>query len=332
MKINYKNILCIILFLAVIIIFSPKSQAAGLVINFSKSTANVGDTITVTVTGQGIAGRADLTVSGPATLSESSVWVDNNSASVTANITGEGSVRITATPTSMADSTTEVAYTEPTAGTITVSSSSSSTSTSTGSSSTTSTETEESSNANLSNLGIRPNDFSGFQPGTTTYNVTVPEDVDSVEVYATAQDSSATVSGTGNQTLQYGANVLNVVVTAENGTTKTYTINVNREEAEEEETEEFKRSFMCWKEKHPFPKEQSEACVKYLERVIDARVCAIVSKQYRGSYWKAALLAASMDEVLDSMGGRSDFAYQYYLKFSNHRAFRAELRKLVKGL
>ena len=238
MKINYKNILCIILFLAVIIIFSPKSQAAGLVINFSKSTANVGDTITVTVTGQGIAGRADLTVSGPATLSESSVWVDNNSASVTANITGEGSVRITATPTSMADSTTEVAYTEPTAGTITVSSSSSSTSTSTGSSSTTSTETEESSNANLSNLGIRPNDFSGFQPGTTTYNVTVPEDVDSVEVYATAQDSSATVSGTGNQTLQYGANVLNVVVTAENGTTKTYTINVNREEAEEEETEE----------------------------------------------------------------------------------------------
>ena len=102
--------------------------------------------------------------------------------------------------------------------------------------------------------------------------------------------------------------------------------------SKEEETEEFKRSFMRWKKKHPFPKEQSEACVKYLERVIDARVCAIVSKQYRGSYWKAALLAASMDEVLDSMGGRSDFAYQYYLKFSNYRAFRAELRKLMRGL
>ena len=104
---------------------------------------------------------------------------------------------------------------------------------------TTPTPEKESSNANLSNLGIRPNDFSGFTPGTTTYNVTVPEDVESVEVYATAQDSNATISGTGNKTLEYGENALNVVVTAEDGTTKTYTINVTREgeEATEETTE-----------------------------------------------------------------------------------------------
>ena len=235
MKINYKkSILCVILILAVIMVLSPKSQAAaGLVINFSKSTANVGDTVTVTVTGQGLAGRADLTVSGPATLSENSVWVDNNSASVTAKITGEGSVKITATPTSMADSTTADPYKEPTAGTITVVSASTAGSSSNGSTSndSDSTATErESSNANLSNLGIKPNDFSGFKPGTTTYNVTVPEDVESVEVYATAQDSGASISGTGNKTLEYGENALSVVVTAEDGTTqKTYTINVTRE-------------------------------------------------------------------------------------------------------
>ena len=119
------------------------------------------------------------------------------------------------------------------------SSGSSSSSGSTTGSSTTSEPEEESSNANLSNLGIRPNDFSGFTPGTTTYNVTVPEDVESVEVYATAQDSNATISGTGNKTLEYGENALSVVVTAEDGTTKTYTINVTREgEGEtEEETE-----------------------------------------------------------------------------------------------
>ena len=119
------------------------------------------------------------------------------------------------------------------------SSGSSSSSGSTTGVSTTSTSEQESSNANLSNLGIRPNDFSGFTPGTTTYNVTVPEDVESVEVYATAQDSNATISGTGNKTLEYGENALNVVVTAEDGTTKTYTINVTREgeEATEETTE-----------------------------------------------------------------------------------------------
>ena len=241
MKINYKkSILCVILILAVIMVLSPKSQAAGLVINFSKSTANVGDTVTVTVTGQGLAGRADLTVSGPATLSENSVWVDNNSASVTAKITGEGSVKITATPTSMADSTTADPYKEPTAGIITVVSASTAGSSSNGSTSndSDSTETErESSNANLSNLGIKPNDFSGFKPGTTTYNVTVPEDVESVEVYATAQDSGASISGTGNKTLEYGENALSVVVTAEDGTTKTYTINVTREGEGEAETD-----------------------------------------------------------------------------------------------
>ena len=55
-------------------------------------------------------------------------------------------------------------------------------------SSTTSTN-KKSSNANLSNLGIKPNDFSGFKAGVTSYNVTVPEDVETVDVYATAQDS-----------------------------------------------------------------------------------------------------------------------------------------------
>ena len=98
-----------------------------------------------------------------------------------------------------------------------------------------STTSSRSSNANLSILGIRPNDFTGFKSGTTTYNVTVPEDVESVEVYATASDSRATISGTGTKSLNIGENALSVVVTAEDGTTKTYTINVTRQ-GEQEET------------------------------------------------------------------------------------------------
>ncbi len=108
---------------------------------------------------------------------------------------------------------------------------------------TSTTQKNKSSNANLSNLGIRPNDFSGFIPGTTTYNVTVPEDVENIEVYATVQDSKSTLSGTGNKKLQYGENTLSVVVRAEDGTKKTYTLNVVRENKEEinetvEKTEE----------------------------------------------------------------------------------------------
>lgn len=87
---------------------------------------------------------------------------------------------------------------------------------------------KESSNANLSNLGIRPNDFSGFTPNKTSYEVTVPEDVEEVEVYAQAQDSNATIEGTGDVELKEGENEIEVIVTAEDGTTKTYTIKIIR--------------------------------------------------------------------------------------------------------
>ena len=95
----------------------------------------------------------------------------------------------------------------------------------------------QSSNANLSNLGIRPHDFTGFNPNTTSYSVTVPQDTESVEVYAQVADNGATVSGTGTVSLDEGENVVNVTVTAEDGTTKTYTINITRGEVTEETTE-----------------------------------------------------------------------------------------------
>mgnify|MGYP004419748907 FL=1 len=63
----------------------------------------------------------------------------------------------------------------------------------------------------------------------TSYDVTVSADVTEVEVYATAQNSGAKISGTGKQKLQDGKNELSIVVTAESGATKTYTINVTKE-------------------------------------------------------------------------------------------------------
>ena len=47
MKIKSKSVICMLLILAIVTIIMPKSQAAGLVISFSQSTANVGDTVTV---------------------------------------------------------------------------------------------------------------------------------------------------------------------------------------------------------------------------------------------------------------------------------------------
>lgn len=86
----------------------------------------------------------------------------------------------------------------------------------------------KSSNANLSNLGMNPNDFTGFSENKTSYDVTVPNNLTQVEIYATKKDSKASLTGTGIKKLQEGQNTANVIVTAEDGTTKTYTINIKR--------------------------------------------------------------------------------------------------------
>ncbi len=100
-------------------------------------------------------------------------------------------------------------------------------------------QTRKSNNANLSDMGINPNDFKGFKPGIYTYNVTVPNDVENVNVYAKTQDTKARItSGIGNHNLDIGNNNINVIVTAEDGSTQTYTINVTREEKAEEEVED----------------------------------------------------------------------------------------------
>lgn len=88
-------------------------------------------------------------------------------------------------------------------------------------------EQTKSSNANLSNLGIKPNDFSGFTPNKTEYDVTVPDDVDSIQIYATLQDSKAKILGTGTKELNYGLNEFTITVTAEDGTTKDYILNLS---------------------------------------------------------------------------------------------------------
>lgn len=68
-----------------------------------------------------------------------------------------------------------------------------------------------------------------FDAATTTYTASVVNSVASVTVTAAANNAAATISGDGVQALIVGANVLSVVVTAEDGTsTQTYTVVVDR--------------------------------------------------------------------------------------------------------
>lgn len=85
-----------------------------------------------------------------------------------------------------------------------------------------------SNNNNLSSLSINPGSIS-FNGGTS-YSASVGANVTSVNVSASAQDPKAKISGTGPHNLSYGANDIKVTCTAEDGSKKTYSINVNRKD------------------------------------------------------------------------------------------------------
>ena len=87
----------------------------------------------------------------------------------------------------------------------------------------------KSNDATLSNLNAGGYTLSpAFNKDQTSYKVSVPNDVTSLNVTATPNDSKATVSVSGNGNLSVGKNNIIVEVKAEDGTKKTYTIEVTR--------------------------------------------------------------------------------------------------------
>ncbi len=80
----------------------------------------------------------------------------------------------------------------------------------------------------LSTLKVDNYSF-GFDAGKTSgYTIEVPSSVSSVNISATPVNSKAKISGTGKVELKAGSNVVDIVVAAENGNKRTYTINIIR--------------------------------------------------------------------------------------------------------
>lgn len=102
---------------------------------------------------------------------------------------------------------------------------------------TTTTTQARSNNNNLSSISLTTNegeqvDLSpSFSPSVYTYSATVASTARTVSVDATMQDSRAnlTISGADDELVAGENNRITITVTAEDGTPKTYTINVTRE-------------------------------------------------------------------------------------------------------
>ena len=199
----------------------------------SASSLNIGQTVTVTAKALGASGEsayANMVLTYDASILEfvsctatyggggGSISVANDSFSVTlkAIAAGKASLSLSATDGVIFSTAEEL---ESMAGSST--------------SVTINNEASESADNSLKALTISPGTLSpAFKGSTTKYTATVDNSVTSIAVSATPVNEKATIeSVTGNTNLAVGANVVQIVVKAENGTTATYKITVTRQAA-----------------------------------------------------------------------------------------------------
>ena len=89
---------------------------------------------------------------------------------------------------------------------------------------------EKSKNNDLKSLKVSEGTLSPeFNKDVTNYKISVGKDIEKIAVNANQEDEKAKVEVSGNEELKEGANNVKVIVTAENGDSKTYTITVTRE-------------------------------------------------------------------------------------------------------
>lgn len=92
-------------------------------------------------------------------------------------------------------------------------------------------EESYSKNNNLSSLSIEGYQLSpAFNKNTLEYSVELPNEVTKIKINATKEDSTASIQGIGEKEVSEGNNKIEIKVTAQNGSVKTYVINATVKE------------------------------------------------------------------------------------------------------
>lgn len=228
------------------------AQAANVVIALSASTVSVGNNVTATISVSGSdisaytiyvsynssvlqynsASGSAIVNGGGGTVTASGTSAGSFSISFTAIANGSGS--ITTSGSDVYDINGNAISISHAGATVTVATASNNGDTNNGNATTEAGETTEtteddgrSADCDLASLQVSPGTLTpAFSADRTTYSLQVDEDVTSVVVSASAADGNATTSVSGANSIQKGKNTVRVTVTAENGTVKVYTINV----------------------------------------------------------------------------------------------------------
>lgn len=99
------------------------------------------------------------------------------------------------------------------------------------------------------------------------------------------------------------------------------------------EDESFSEYISIWRQSYVMPKEQEEACIKWLLEEVDKRTAEIVGGGHRKSYYKAAELIVVMGEIQEERGeagGMRRLIDHYKSMHSRKTAFKSEIEGLAK--
>ena len=224
------------LFVCMFIMSISYVKAAGYDVSVTSNTIIVGNSVTLKISANDLAGRFDFSVSNSSVISMSSsnVFLDNDSKSITITAKSAGTSVITITPTD-ATSYDGDAITGNRTITITVNNKPTSNPNTGGNSSgtsNTSTPVKKKSNNNyLSSLTVDGYSLDKeFKKDELEYSLVVESGTDKVIINAQLDDDKAKVNGIGEIALKEEDNKLEIKVTAEDGSTRTYILNVKIEE------------------------------------------------------------------------------------------------------
>ena len=218
MKTNFLNkiVIVIMLVIAMVLVSNFSYAASSITIAAGSTNLTVGSSTTLTIRGNNVIGKVNITSSNPGvvSLSSSQEWLEG-SVTIRATAKAAGSAYITVTSADTSDATTGESVSVSTGVNLT---------------SKAVVVDTRSSNNYLSLLKVEGYELSpAFNANTNNYTLNVGYDVSSLNVSAVPADNKSRTVVEGNLDLVAGENNVTVTVTAENGYKRVYTITVTKE-------------------------------------------------------------------------------------------------------
>lgn len=223
-KIRYFIIMFFMFFVAKNDVF-----AGSLSVWASASNITVGQTVTISVKVDNLAGKFNVTSSNQSILSggANGNWLENDTYTFVFTAKSAGKVTVTATAIEeVGDFDTNGVFTGSKSVSLNVVEKKVSSS-----NETTADKKEYSSDNNLSSLSVDGYQITPeFNKDITEYQLTVDESIEKVNILAKTSHEKASITGTGEVMLSSGENTIEVKVIAENGNEKIYKIMVTVED------------------------------------------------------------------------------------------------------